>query len=67
VEKEYALTLIAGGGPGADISADGRITAFTKGAARRNFLIWNRRNPLRCLLRRMPGRGISYQPGWYGH
>ena len=30
-KKEFAFTFIAGGGPGADISADGKIVAFTRG------------------------------------
>ena len=29
--RELAFTFIAGGGPGADISADGKIVAFTRG------------------------------------
>ncbi len=31
-KKEFAFSFIAGGGPGADISADGKILAITKGA-----------------------------------
>jgi WD40 repeat protein len=30
-KRELAFTFIAGGGPGADISADGKIVAFTRG------------------------------------
>ena len=48
-KKEFAFPFIAGGGPGVDISADGKLLAVTKGGGSTQIFDLEQKRPLAVL------------------